>query len=151
MKTILTLIMLALCASAQARIGETVDECVKRYGKPEKYDEAAKAFICNKDGVLILLWFTEGKCCKIVLVKQRDKNNLPEFFSEVELETLLAANGEGWQKIKTGLTTSWQNADGSRLAQYSSLDGSLVLMTRAQVELDAAAVDAAEKAKLKNF
>lgn len=154
MKTILTFIMLALCISAQARIGETVDECVKRYGKPTSHDEATGLFTCFKDGMMISLRFLKGKCSQICFARMSP--TMPrtlEPMRQEEIDALLSFSGSDWEPWTTFTVDSkrWTTADKTRMAQYNSNDCMLVLMTLEQAEADAAVEAAAAQKKLKGF
>lgn len=104
MKIITTLILLALCASAQARIGETVEECVKRYGKPTKVDEAGRTFQFHSDDVKIDITFAAGRCVCIQYYQTTKAvfsgGDLVKSLSEPEKDVLLEANAGGQKWVK---------------------------------------------------
>jgi len=104
MKTIIILLTLALCASAQARIGETVAECVKRYGNPDSVDATGLTFVFKANGLHIDITFNGGKC--VVIEYSRWKpgfifvDHYVENLDEVEQNFLLDVNAGGQKWIK---------------------------------------------------
>ena len=87
MKTIITLFLLAFCASVQARIGETVAECVARYGKPVAVSESGLTFTFKSKGFEIEITFFNGKCEVIEYARWVPgvlTEKYSEAFSEVE-------------------------------------------------------------------
>ena len=58
MKTILTFLLLA--AFAEARIGETLEECIKRYGNPITVDKDLGTTTFLKEGFVVVVKFTDG-------------------------------------------------------------------------------------------
>ncbi len=132
MKTILTLIMLALCASAQARIGETVDECVKRYGKPDAVDATGLTFTFKSNDLHIYITFAGGKCAVIEYVRWKPWmfNRLAaETLPEAERNLLLEANGGGQQWVSSGLFETYDKKTSSG-DRFASLSGRLSIITK---------------------
>lgn len=89
--TILTLLIL-LAAPAHARLGETEAECAARYGTPVKSsslqpDERR----WRKGNMEVTVAFVEGRAVVITFMKRETR------LSDVEIETLLNANGNGWR------------------------------------------------------
>ena len=73
MVALLTVIFcLALCHPATARIGETLDQVLKRYGRCLKTVKAGNGLVYrlfNKNGLNILIHFYAGKVDEITLAK----------------------------------------------------------------------------------
>jgi hypothetical protein len=88
--TLLTFLCLAL--STQARIGETLDECIKRYGEPAQRPQP-KTLLFHKSGIAITCFFVDGLCVEISY-KKLDSGAR---FNEREVEILRMANGRMWQ------------------------------------------------------
>ena len=61
MKQILLLFL--LCAPAFGRLGETKDECEKRYGKPVFIDGTVARY--HKNGFKIVIMFVDDKACSL--------------------------------------------------------------------------------------
>jgi hypothetical protein len=126
------LIVLAFLANgaAYAHLGETIEECTVRYGKPMEQDAKSAAF--RKNGFLIITTFgTDGKC-GMIIYRKGGKNALGNYeeLSDVELKGILEANSPVWNKLnKTMTNISFTNNDGSAMAVYGLLDHDLQLCT----------------------
>ena len=146
MKTILTLILLALCASAQARIGETVAECVQRYGKPVAVDEPGTTFTFFYTDLRLKITFQDGKCAAIEY-ERRIKSIFGGFtyegLNQTERDLLLEANAGGHKWEANGLFEKYNLAtdDGALFAA----DGMLVTF-----RIVAKKIKLQEEAKAKN-
>jgi NAD(P)-dependent dehydrogenase (short-subunit alcohol dehydrogenase family) len=123
------LISLALCHLSSARIGETLDQVVKRYGhclRTLKADNGLVYKLFNKSGFKILVHFYEGKVDEISYGKDTD------IFDD-ELKALMQDNapgrwvGSGWPAY------SWHNASGIS-ARYSFEHRLLMIMTDSALE-----------------
>jgi hypothetical protein len=120
---------LVLCGPAVARIGETLDQVFKRYGRCLKTvtSESGKVYkLFGKSGFKILVHFYEGKVDEISYDKGTD------IFDD-ELKALMQENapgpwvGSGWPAY------SWHNASGIS-ARYSFEHRLLVIMTDTALE-----------------
>lgn len=140
---------------AQARLGETIEECTARYGKPKPFGKDGGTMAFWKNGFIILASFYEAKCDSIIFFKQeKDALGLSGKISEVELNSLLEANGAGrkWVEIPhASVDKRWVTEDGLRGAGYDSIQHSLVVFTTASADRSAARQAAEEKEKLKGF
>lgn len=152
MKTITLLFALAMLSSAQARIGETVAECVQRYGKPNAVDATGLTFTFEANGLHLYVTFAGGKCVAIEYVRWKPwmfGYNAAETLPEAEQNLLLEANGGGHKWVSTGLFESYdrKTADG---ALYSSSSGRFRIITKeAKEAAEKKAADDAAAAKLK--
>ena len=148
MKTIsLTfLIFLWLGAGAQARIGETLEECIKRYGEPVQREET-KTLIFQKSGISINCGFREGRCVQITYQKIDTKARL----NNREVEILRAANGSNW--ILQGGTNSPYSYMRNEVCEcyWNSLTGMLQFETLAELKRKAKEVADAERKLLEGF
>lgn len=88
--TLLSFLCLAL--STEARIGETLDECIKRYGEPAQRPQP-KTLLFHKSGIAITCFFVDGLCVQISYKKLDSATR----FNEREVEILRMANGSKWQ------------------------------------------------------
>lgn len=109
MKTITILITLLMCGVAHARLGETVDECLKRYGMPYGMDEKQTTFYFVKDGITIHVTFDGGKCVQITYTSETD-------WTPKDEDLLRAANGgsDTWRKGSGWLDSEWTSSSGLR-------------------------------------
>ena len=92
--TLLTLLCLAL--STQARIGETLDDCIKRYGEPQR--PQPKTLLFHKSDIAITCYFVDGLCVQLSYKKLDSATRL----NEREVEILRIANGTKWQVWQPG-------------------------------------------------
>jgi hypothetical protein len=120
---------LALCHPATARIGETLDQVLKRYGrclKTVKADNGLVYRLFNKNGLNILVHFYAGKVDEISYGKDTD------IFDD-ELKALMQENapgpwvGSGWP------VNRWHHASGIS-ARYSFEHRLLMIMTDSALE-----------------
>lgn len=147
MKTITILVAtLMLNAAAQARLGETSAECVARYGEPLRTDKETMTLGFEKEGILIMCVFHEGKCVEIAYKKKE----LGEF-SEVEIQTLRDLNGKGWEKVENSAIDQqvWRNETSYAVKIIG--EGMLIVMTHEQKKRRDDAKAATEKERLKGF
>jgi hypothetical protein len=126
--------VIAITATAQARLGETPDELVARYGQPLKEDdqkaEGAKIPLANvsfqKGGYEIDVTITDG-----VSVQEIFKKINGQPLTVPEAHILLAANSQGREwgpQQKTQDAFIWTRDDNA-VAQLSS-DGSMIIRAR---------------------
>ena len=120
---------LGLCAPSEARIGENLDQVLKRYGRCLKTvtAESGKVYkLFSKRGFKILVHFYEDKVDEISYCKDTD------IFDD-ELKGLMQENASG-QWVGSGWPVNrWHNAAGIS-AHYSFEHRLLVIMTDAALE-----------------
>ena len=136
MKTTLTTFVLSLIfiAAANARLGETYDECVNRYGplREKKGDAINPQFMFQKDGIIVGINFLNGKAAQLSFRKH-------DFFLDSDVQKLLDVNSGGSKWKFDAVETQRQLApdiynkqeyftreDGGAVAEY------LVLQTRVE-------------------
>lgn len=156
MKTILALCLFtAFGGAAQARLGETANECTRRYGEPVEVNHEKMTLRFHKAGLAVLAVFRDGLCVMIGYAKlERDALDQPVEMSEVEREALRTANaGDSTWKRKTVISIDehWETEDGKRLCLWQPLKRSLVFTTVAEAERLARETAEKEKQKLDGF
>jgi hypothetical protein len=123
------MLWLALCDPSTARIGETFNQVLKRYGpclRTVKADNGTVYKLFNKSGLKILVHFYEGKVDEISYGKDTD------IFDD-ELKALMQDNAPG-QWVGSGWPAySWHNASGIS-ARYSFEHRLLMIMTDSALE-----------------
>lgn len=147
-----TLLFLALFLTpAMARLGETKEQCIARYGPAivDKIENGENYTIHDKAGFRLLVTYFEKKAA-LLLLSKIDKEH-PEI-SAVEIQKILRSNNAGgdWKKDPTVLINSLWNADG-KIAQYEVADHNLTLMTTAYQLKLAADKKAKEEENLDGF
>jgi hypothetical protein len=91
-----------LCLSvlpSSARLHETLQQCIERYGKPLKVSEDGKSVDFLKSDIALAIDFVDGKADNIFFIKIT-KEGVTAPLTDEEVSILLQANGGGkeWQK-----------------------------------------------------
>ncbi len=139
------MIFLAGVSSVSARLGETPEECKKRYNDPVSVEREAGGIYMEfkSHGVLIDMLFYEGKCIYILYTREDE----PEL-TQKQIEGFLKTNESGgaWKKVEgNDQFEEWDSGDKMREASLRlNLEGGL---TGALSISDIAANQAFEKAK----
>jgi hypothetical protein len=87
------ILVIILCASAlnvQARLMETSDQCIKRYGEPDRSTPDKTVFSWKKSGIQIMAHFVADACVQISYTRLSGIA-----FSNVECTKLMSANANG--------------------------------------------------------
>jgi hypothetical protein len=120
---------LALCHPSTARIGETLDQVLKHYGRclgTAKADNGLVYKLFSKSGLKILVHFYEGKVDEITYGKDSD------IFDD-QLKALMQDNAPG-QWVGSGWPINrWHNPSGIS-AHYSFEHRLLMIMTDSALE-----------------
>ena len=119
------LLFLVVQVSAHARIGHTLEQCIERYGEPVSVNEKTKSVTFRKAGFGVEVYFFEGKCEWITLVKfVEGSTQALQAIDSVEIETFIKANGGDrvWREIEPPPEghISWRTKDDSLRAVYVS-------------------------------
>ena len=153
MKSWSLLLLVAFTSSAFARLGETLQQCEQRYGKPAQSDATSLTF--QKSGFFLIVYFFEGKCDKITYRKV-EQNALGKGveISDNELSQLMQLNAGGrqWKKINLiSMDKVWQTEDGEIFAKYETIGGFLVIAIKDNINRANAAQKSKEDGALKGF
>jgi hypothetical protein len=90
---LLLITLLALPRNTQCRIGETLEECKTRYGKPVEIKKDTALFF--KSGMTVSVHFIDGKVVEIRYYKTDPKDSKKTICpSDAEVEILLQANAQ---------------------------------------------------------
>ncbi len=125
---------------ARARIGETLDQCVARYGKATDVGEGFYSF--EKDGFLVGATLFKGKVDFITFEKPGPP---PVALTPEEIQTVLKNDGGGrtWKAVKGGPAfVAWQTTDNALIAHYGLHTFSLNVYTRESEARTTAALNA---------
>jgi hypothetical protein len=141
MKHQLALILL-LAPAAQARIDETLTQCLQRYGEPINPIVEGQPVHFLKDGIAIILHFNQNRRCDLAYFSRLDARNQIVPLTDHEIEMLLQVNiGEPLKSTKVADITLWNNIETRYKATYdhsghvlmvSSADGFLRHFTGGQ-------------------
>ena len=86
----LCLTILLICGALEARIGETVDQCAKRYGTTTRVgaqdSNGVSKTTYKKGDIVTTVWFLKGVCHKIEIYHKGriTRENLMEFLKPYE-------------------------------------------------------------------
>jgi hypothetical protein len=141
------LLLLTMASQASARLGETLDECVGRYGPmierraPKLSGSDPEVMVFSKSSITVTVEFRQGKAWHLTFRKSA--------LTGIEVEAILIANaGSGlWgSPLKTKDKEYRMSDDKKRIAVINwdrkGMAGSLVIMSREFAE-----ANQAEKAK----
>jgi hypothetical protein len=116
------LFLLRVANTCQARIGDTLQETIQRYGKAVKQASADEFAMFKGASYYVTAHFHDGKTDAITYVKTTSGTSTKGAFSDPEIEMLLRINGNGqtWErsKAKAGLY-EWKTEDKGLRAVYS--------------------------------
>ena len=88
---LLLVAILALARNTQCRIGETLEQCKTRYGKPVEIKKDRALFL--KNGMTVSAHFVDGKVDQITYYRTDPKDSKKKLCpSDAEIEILLLAN-----------------------------------------------------------
>src|ERR1700758_1634602 len=108
------LFLLGIANTCQARIGDTLEEAIQRYGKVVNKASAGELAMFKEASYYVTAHFYEDKTDAITYVKAAHGNSTNGTFSDREIEMLLRINGNGqtWErsKAKAGLY-EWKTED----------------------------------------
>jgi hypothetical protein len=144
MRAVLALLLFIVALGllpASARVGETLEQCKKRYGKavgaPTPYefaDEAKELVYCSfqKSGIDILIGFLNGKAADLSFHHHHDPaapapdptdpTAPSDAFTQVEIDTLLAdnANDLTWKTVPDGVLTFFPDSSAKTNTRYGA-------------------------------
>ena len=108
---------------AWARIGETLEECIARYGNVTKIDEQKGQIFFEKNGYAICATFFNGQVDTMSFKRRIPGSDTFAPLNAEEIQLLLKANGgdKKWQSRNVdGPNPEWQTEDGLMFADYLS-------------------------------
>ena len=153
-------LLLCCCASAFARIGETIEQCnqrygqcKQRYGQPDKPTEQYVDFL--KAPFKIIVHFYQGKADRVTY-RMIEENDLGEGadISDNEIEQLLKLNGADRQwkrRVVISMDRYWETQDGRLIAYYKTFEHYLAITTKEFCERVAAETKQKEDKALEGF
>ena len=118
----IVLFLLGVANISQARIGDTLQEAIERYGKVVNKAPGDEFVMFKEASYYITAHLHEDKTDAITYAKTGSESSTKGAFSDEEIETLLRINGNGqtWDRSRTkaGLY-EWKTEDGELQAVYS--------------------------------
>jgi hypothetical protein len=116
------LLFLEVAHIGQARIGDTLEEAIQRYGKRVSKASAEEFAMFKEASYYITAHFHDDKTDAITYVKAGSESSTKGSFSDDEIEMLLRINGNGqtWERSKADARPyKWKTEDGKLQAVYS--------------------------------
>ena len=117
----LSVLLFLFANICQARIGDTLEEAIQRYGKLVSKASAEEFAMFKEASYYITAHFHDGKTDAITYVKTGSESSKASF-SDDEIEMLLRTNGNGqtWERSKADARLyQWRTEDGKLRAVYS--------------------------------
>ena len=149
------LLFLEVANICQARIGDTLEEAIQRYGKVVRKASAEEFAMFKEASYYITAHFHDDRTDAITYVKAGSESSTKGSFSDDEIEMLLRINGNGqtWERSKAKAHLyKWRTEDGKLQAIYSESKFLVITTTGYLKRLEEAAKEkkrAAEENKQK--
>lgn len=138
MKLLPVLWCLVLANTVEARLGETLTECEKRYGQAKEGKYGEKEFA--KDGISVNAHFGKDGKCDYIFFTAYDQQKR-RMLTDQEIEDLLKANSQGRAMISmtpAGEGKAWHDGPGETFAMLPPSGSRMVFYTKAgKAPLDA--------------
>ncbi|MBV8173192.1 MAG: hypothetical protein JO151_01345 [Verrucomicrobia bacterium] len=118
----IVLFLLGVANISQARIGDTLQEAIKRYGKVVNKAPGDEFVMFKEASYYITAHLHDDKTDAITYAKTGSESSTKGAFSDEEIEMLLRINGNGqtWDQSKTKPGVyEWKTEDGKLQAVYS--------------------------------
>ncbi|MBV8969479.1 MAG: hypothetical protein JO331_10525 [Verrucomicrobia bacterium] len=119
---LLSVLLFLVANICQARIGDTLEEAIQRYGKVVSKASAGEFAMFKEPSYYITAHFHDGETDAITYVKTGSESSTKGSFSDDEIEMLLRINGNGqtWERSKANARLNkWRTEDGKIRAVYS--------------------------------
>jgi len=123
---------LALIGTAEARLGESREQVIERYGKPlqERVEGDWASMLCSKDGNKYRFYILNNKVELITISK--------EDLTEEQVKMFLRENsvGKGFEETDGGLLvqTNYAEADTGRTARWWHIQNMLHIETKVAIQ-----------------
>lgn len=151
-----SLLMFVFSHQCLARIGETFDQCVKRYGEPVKILKEDRSVAFRKGNMAIIAAMDKDKKCWAIFYQKCTDDGVPgEELDDTEITSLKSANaGSASWKANTAIefrSRSWKCDEKKLYASWHIFDRVLAITTE-EWRKSFAEKDAQEKReRLKGF
>lgn len=112
-------------AIAEARLGESFEECVARYGEPVQVIKSTKSGIFRKAGITIRIFFNSDGIADALHFKREEGPRLEKTEARVIAKSNL---GESALEDDKRSSLVWSDESG-RVGHFSVLDATLIVFT----------------------
>jgi len=134
MRTVWTFLIGGLVGfgTAEARLGESKEQIIERYGKPlkERVEGDWNSMLCSKDGYRFRIYLLNNKVELITIIK--------EDLTEEQVKKLLSENsaGKGFDETDGGLLvqTNYVEVDTGRTARWWHFQDTLHIETKVAIQ-----------------
>ena len=141
---IIFLLLLATGGILLAQIGGTPEQCIERYGHPERdaMKESGLLYFRN-DSRCVICHFDKNACDVMSLFSSHTLMGVPVELDQQEIKGLLQQEGGGskWSPVaRFTINGVWNSSDQKSFAIYDTMRHKLVIMTRAAYKREASAL-----------
>jgi hypothetical protein len=116
-----------------AEIGATQQECIARYGKPERDSlKEGGLLYFRRDGLCTIAHFYRGSCDMLSIFSSAEQMGFPEELSGEKIAALLKSEGNSaeWNAVpRFSINGVWNSGDYKSFAIYDTMRHKLVIMT----------------------
>jgi len=117
----------------RAEIGATQEQCIARYGKPERDSLKESGLLYfRKDGICTIAHFYNGKCDVLSIFSDKTESGVPEDLPSDRIQSLLKSGGASpdWSSaVCYSINGVWNTSDGKSFAIYDTMRHKLAIMT----------------------
>ena len=129
----LILIFSLIGSLLHAEIGASMDQCMARYGKPERDALKESGLLCfRRDGICTIAHFYKGKCDVLSIFSENEESGLPAELPPDRIQSLLRSEGGSPDWIPSprfSINGVWRTPDGVTFAIYDTMRHKLAIMT----------------------
>ncbi|HSI84670.1 MAG: hypothetical protein ACAI35_23180 [Candidatus Methylacidiphilales bacterium] len=147
------LMLMPALPSAQARLGETPEQCNASYGKPVSSDtedlKTTRFARFEKSGLEIITTYSEGKCVQIQFSKLN--GGILENEERAALTEASRESAENWLAADAPANTSFLRSDSKATATYSTKSKTLTLTNEEWIKSERALRSKEKIQHLKDF
>jgi hypothetical protein len=132
---LLPLILISCLAGSllRAEIGATKEQCITRYGEPERDALKESGLLCfRKDGICTIVHFYKGKCDVLSIFSGKEEAGLHEDLPAEKIQSLLKSEGGSPDWIASpgfSINGVWCTPDRVTFAIYDTMRHKLAIMT----------------------
>ena len=134
MRFFLSLLLLGSFTLVHAQMGASPEQCISRYGKPERDAMKTSGLLCFRSKQLCYIaHFYRNHCDVLSIFSSRTPLGIPEELSEEQIDGLLQSEGggPGWTPVERfSINGVWNSPDSRSFAIYDTMRHKLVIMTR---------------------
>lgn len=128
------LVMLSV-AALRAEIGATQEECIARYGKPERDAMKESGLLCfRREPLCYIAHFYQGRCDVLSIFSSQAEMGFPVGLGDEQISSLLKREGgsPAWNPApRFSINGVWNSADYKSFAIYDTMRHKLAIMTHA--------------------